>query len=91
MTQAIYKYGPIPFFNETYRKEKVVAIVEGNPVKAGLQNNKVFVWSIVAPDTDPEYRVTRNMVIYPTGMEFEGTYWFTVIDEDGFVWHVVEV
>jgi hypothetical protein len=88
--QIVYKYGPIPFFNEKFRNDRVVATVEGNPVHAGFQDNKIFVWSIVAHGSNPEHRITRKMVFYPTGVEYKGEYWFTVIDQNGFVWHIIE-
>jgi hypothetical protein len=85
MSQVVYKYGPIPNYTEKY-----VAWVEGNPVHAEQVNGGIFVWAIVNPDMDADFKIRRRMVYYPTGREFSGVYWFTVVDDDGFVWHVVE-
>jgi hypothetical protein len=85
MSQAVYKYGPIPNYMEKY-----TAWVEGNPVHAEHMSGGIFVWSVVNPEAEEESKVRRQMVFYPTGRPFSGVYWFTVVDKEGFVWHVVE-
>jgi hypothetical protein len=78
MTKMIYKFGPLSSWNNT--------LVTGRIVHVGIQGMSIYVWAELGDGINE----THNVRYTGTGMQYDGEYVGTVVEDNGLVWHVIE-